>query len=53
MIALIVYLGCDDEAKAKLRAEETEDHLQLKGNTGDPDRTQLIHKIIETIAHET
>jgi len=43
-MGLLIYLACDDEAKAKLRAEETEHHLNLKGMEGDADRFKLIEK---------
>lgn len=36
-----------------MRAEETEKRLLLKGCTTDPDQTQLIAKVMNTIAHET
>lgn len=53
MMGLIIYLACDDEAKAKLRAEETEKRMNLKGDVSDPNRSKLLEKILETIAHET
>lgn len=53
MMGLIIYLACDDEAKAKLRAEAMEKRLQLKGDDTDPDRATLVQKIISTIAQET
>lgn len=53
MMGLIIYLACDDEAKAKLRAEETENRLILKGSSDDPNRVALIEKLLTAIAYET
>lgn len=53
MIGLIVYMSCDAEAKAKLRAAETEGLLKLKGDANDPDRKKLITQILNTIAAES
>lgn len=52
IMGLIVYLPCDHEAKAKLRAEETEERLTLKGNVGDPECPELFSEITETLAQE-
>lgn len=53
MMGLIVYLSNDDEAKSKLCGEETEKRLHLKGEDSDPERVELIKKIISTIVRET
>lgn len=53
IMGLIAYLACDEEAKDKLRAEEAEKSIKLRGDETDPDRTALIDKSISTIAHET
>lgn len=52
-LGLIVYLSCDDGAKSKLRAAETEGKLKLSGMDNDADRKALIEAIINTIARET
>lgn len=53
MVGTLVYLACDEEAKTKLRAEETEKRLNLKGGSEDDDRDKMIDGIIVAIAHET
>lgn len=52
MMGLIVYLACDDEIKAKLLGEETEKRLNLKGDSDDLERVDIIKKIVTTISHE-
>lgn len=49
----IIYRACDEAAKSKVRAEETENRLRIKGSEDDPRRTKLIEKILHTIAHES
>lgn len=36
IMGLIIYLACDDETKAKNRAEVSENRLSLKTTTEDP-----------------
>lgn len=52
-IVLIIYLADDDEAKAKLRAEESENCLSLKGTINYRQRTKFVGHFIKTIDHET
>lgn len=42
-MGLIIYLACDDEAKSKLRAEETENRFSLEGKDEDP-KNNCIHQ---------
>lgn len=51
-IGLIIYMTCNNEAKAKLRAEETEKRLNLRGDEDGPQRFRLIEQIINAIAYE-
>lgn len=53
MMGHIVFRTCDYKYKAKLRSDETEGRMNLKGMIDDPDRTTLLQKIIENNAHET
>lgn len=53
MVGLIIYMSCDTDSKAKLRAAETEGVLNLKGQTNDPERIQLISRILDVIAAES
>lgn len=52
-MALIIYLACDDEAKEKLGAEESEGSLTLKGTDRNTQRYQFIPEIIKKISYET
>lgn len=52
-VGLIVYLGSEDEAKAKIRDEETENLLTIRGSEDDPERFALVRQIFQTITHET
>lgn len=53
IMGIIIIKDCDDTGKAKVGNDEAEERLQLNHDFTDPDRTQLIKKIIEIIAHET
>lgn len=53
MVGLIIYMSCDADTKAKLRAAETGGILNLKGEIDDPDRSHLISQILSTIAAES
>lgn len=50
---MIVYMECDKEANGRLRAEETEDRIYVKGNAEDPQQHKLIQGTLREITHET
>lgn len=50
---LIVFISYNDERKANIRAEETENRLVLQGMNEDPHIFILIRQIIQIITHET
>lgn len=52
-MGLIVYIAYEEEAKAKVHVEETENRLLLRGKDEEPQRLNLIRQHTEAIAHET
>lgn len=53
MLGLIVYLACDDRAKARLRAEETEKRMTFKGNVTGADGQLFVDQGISFMGHCT
>lgn len=51
-MGLVLYLACDDEDKAALRAEDAEKRFVLKGTDEGPQRFQLMEQIIRKITHD-
>lgn len=52
-MGLRIYIACDEEEKAEVHAEETENRTILKGSGDDPQRIELVKQIIMGTVHET
>lgn len=50
---MLVYITFEDETKDKVRDEETENRLTIKGKADDPKRHEFIMEIFRKLACET